>query len=326
MSTFKYKPDKIKYLNSVNTLDNTHRKMTSSFEKCRNEIPIKKMRIERMQKQLNELEKKDRELYTAEDTKKRSLLKNEIRRFAADVSNSENYSSEIDYYSKTDNLLFDYYDIVEKNMQCTVPEEYNDDDNDNNNDDTATDQATQSERMTNNTESYTESDNFNSNRSVLEKLNLKSQEKRKIKKPTKRRLRKNQPTASKNILDYFSGGVIEEGDEPEISMPRPVNKDTDNEEKQSSIVHIVSNKATLYDEFMTIIDTGYISSKKQRYNLIKKCGTCNVEKVLRQAEGSYVCVKCGEFEQIIIESEVPNFKDPIQDKRPMYKRLVYFSG
>ena len=42
MATFKYKPDKIKYLNNIDTLDGTHRKIVSDFERKRCELPARK--------------------------------------------------------------------------------------------------------------------------------------------------------------------------------------------------------------------------------------------------------------------------------------------
>jgi uncharacterized Zn finger protein (UPF0148 family) len=46
-----------------------------------------------------------------------------------------------------------------------------------------------------------------------------------------------------------------------------------------------------------------------------------MERILVQSEGMFVCPNCGETENAIIESDVPNFKETVSDKPSFpYKR------
>ncbi len=324
-SSFKYKPDKIKYLSNVNTLDNTHRKIIAGFEKQKLELPIKSKRIEKYAKQLEDLQNKNKELYTPEDTRKKSWLKSEMNKLKDEIEDME--TKEIEYYSKIDSVILDYYDIVEK----TSGNQYIDDNIDID-DSTVTDTADlvdATDTIDNPNVSGPDLESLGS----LESLNLLSQQRRKERKPAKKR-RKFQVQNSTNILDFFSGPQENGQNKAENGQNngnlevynRKVEETNDIMNKKRSIVQLVSNKATLFDDYMTLIDTGYNSAKKQKYNPIRKCENCNIEKTLVHAEGLYVCTTCGEVEHIIIESEVPNYKDPVQEKPSYpYKRQNHLS-
>ena len=63
-------------------------------------------------------------------------------------------------------------------------------------------------------------------------------------------------------------------------------------------------------------------------NIIKKCENCNIDKTLINSEGIFVCQQCGEVEQIIIDSEKPNYKEAVSDTKPgyPYKRKFAFKN
>jgi hypothetical protein len=66
---------------------------------------------------------------------------------------------------------------------------------------------------------------------------------------------------------------------------------------------------------------GYSSKKK----ISKPCINCGIDKILIYNEGIYACMKCGEVENCIIESEVTNYKDPMVEKPTFpYKRKNHF--
>ena len=65
-----------------------------------------------------------------------------------------------------------------------------------------------------------------------------------------------------------------------------------------------------------------IHSKKKN---CKPCINCGIDKILIYSEGIYACMKCGEVENCIIESEVANYKDPMIEKPTFpYKRKNHF--
>ena len=60
--------------------------------------------------------------------------------------------------------------------------------------------------------------------------------------------------------------------------------------------------------------------------IIKKCNKCNIEKTLERSNGLLVCRNCGTCELIQIDSDIPNYKDPMPDKPGYpYKRINHFN-
>jgi uncharacterized Zn finger protein (UPF0148 family) len=134
-------------------------------------------------------------------------------------------------------------------------------------------------------------------------LNETSKKNRKFKKTVKRRGIVNDTSKSKSILSFLSGNNENDGDH------------------DTGIEEITSNRATLQDEYLTLVDGGYVCSN-MKSNPIKKCTKCNIDKTLFQSEGSYVCQNCGELEHVIIESEIPSHKDAINEKpKYPYKKI-----
>ncbi|AYV78612.1 MAG: late transcription factor VLTF3-like protein [Edafosvirus sp.] len=321
MATFRYKPDKIKYLNNINTLDETHRKLTNEFEKKRNNIEKKKSEVTKFKNQLKKLEDKNKEDYTDDDTKKKSKLKNDIVRLTNEIQDIENNTTELDYYSKTDSILMDYYDIIEKNLEETMSV------------------------ISNSSATITEFEPTEKSSDVsnkLEELNLLSQKKRKPKKPTRKRARRLELKVGPSIIDLLNNPhKVQEQQEQqklleqqELDAKKQTRKEKleqdrkdeleqeqrlmeENDKPKKTVTFGASNRASLFDSYMTMIDRSYNSGKKSRYNPIKICQTCDIEKCLVQAEGMYVCTQCGEVESVIIESEVPNYKDSATEK-PLY--------
>ncbi len=140
---------------------------------------------------------------------------------------------------------------------------------------------------------------------TLNEISKNTQQQKKIKRISQHRNPQN-INNSMSIFDFFNS--INKNQDPTII----INKICD--EKQS--------KSQLYDEYMNVIDTKYNSTKKPNYiNYNKICEKCKTQQLLVQNEGFYVCPTCGTAENIIIESEIPNYKEPIQEKQCfVYKR------
>jgi len=113
MSTFKLKPDKIRHSIDVRTLDESHRKIMNEFQKRRESLPAKKLKLQKLIDKLEKIEQKDKGDYTTTDIKDRSTIKSDIKDLHDEIHDIENNISEIEYYSKTDDLLMDYYEIIE---------------------------------------------------------------------------------------------------------------------------------------------------------------------------------------------------------------------
>jgi len=245
---FKYKPEKIKFLTKVKTLDETHQKFVNNFESQSKMLPDKRKELDDLKKQLSKLQscKKNEEIQ-----EKIVTLKKNIYDLVDIITKIEN--DEINYYSKISDILFDYYDITDTTIHC---------------------------------------DNEESD--TLTMLNELSQKTRKVKKPSKKRIKNMEDFNNrKTIFDY-------------IKKKEPDDK---------SIEKI--NRATLLDKYNNII-YGRFGKKP----FVKICTDCKIEKLLIHSEGVYVCPKCGKSESIIIESELTNYKDVGCEKTAYpYKRM-----
>ncbi len=83
-----------------------------------------------------------------------------------------------------------------------------------------------------------------------------------------------------------------------------------------------NNKAKLLNSYMSIVNKSY-SNIIQKANI---CKTCNTEYILIQNEGISVCQTCGSIEKLLIDSEKPNYKDPINENSYFcYKRINHFN-
>lgn len=303
---FKFKPDKIKFLSNIDTLDSDHKKTMDVIKRKREDVPKKTKRLVKL--------KSDLVLLDSTISKPinyiilRTKLLDDINGLEENINEVENYEDEIEYYSKTHQILFNYYDIIDGQIPNEIFDSLN----------TATviiDKIVEShvqpiltnstpeiqQDQTNNEWSFDGVEIFGSKSSKLDMLNQLSKLKRKEKKVTRKRV-KNVESLIKdnnNIFDYING-----------------NKVNDVDGKQP----IIYDRASLYEDYRIILE-GHPCKKK----INKPCINCDIDKVLIYAEGIYACMKCGEVENCIVESEVTNYKDPMIEKPTFpYKRKNHF--
>ncbi len=305
MASFKYKTDKVKYLNIVKTLDETHQKIASEFQENRSNLPDKMSKLNELKKELDKLNKKEIEI-TDDMIRYKSNLKEEIKKYESEIKNIKNGKDEIEYYTKTSEILMDYYNLLDHDEEKNIDAINIHLDTDNKQDDII--------------------DNKNEKLLAINKI---SQSKRKEKKPTKKRIKNLEDinkNNSKNILTFFSKNNIQKEDIDEGTETTEINNDDQYTEQPVNIVEkLVSNRASLFESYMSIIDSKY-ASDKIKPNYIKTCTNCNIEKTLIQSEGLYVCTQCGEVEHVIIESEIPNHKDAGNEKpRTPYKKQTHLA-
>ena len=184
MSHFKLKPDKVRHIIEIKTLDETHRKIVKNFQKKKDTLPNKKKKLESLKKKLERIENKDKSTYTNQDIRDKSSLRTEINEIEEEINDIENNVMELDYYSKTDDLLMDYYEIFEhedNKLYEANPE--------------------LSKAKT------TESKN---NYEMLDRLNNMKKKTRKVKKVTKRRKRRVEAENSRAITSYFNVEILDE--------------------------------------------------------------------------------------------------------------------
>lgn len=277
MSSFRQKSNKIKFNSEINTLDETHRKISKEFDKNHDDIPQKKILLARLKKEYESLRDADKSKLKESSIRKMTILKESIRKLESEIERIESFEHELDYYTKVSDTLQEYYS--ELNSFLKTSDGINIGENEN--------------PVTNVVQNK-----------KLELLNDISKSKRKVKRPTRKRYKYNPELqqSKKTIIDY---------------MNQPNDDKTPEKSQQSNqIHHHVSKKATLFDNFLFMIDSGY-AMKNIKPTVVKFCEKCGIEKTLIQQEAIYVCTKCGEVENVLVESDAPNYKEYGSEK-PAY--------
>ena len=111
---FKYKPDKLKNQEKICTLDGIHRERIKTFEQARSSLYDKKLDLQASTERLRHLNSIDQATLTDADIRLKAHLKSEISRLTNEINDISNNTSELDYYSKIDNIIFSYYGIIDE--------------------------------------------------------------------------------------------------------------------------------------------------------------------------------------------------------------------
>ena len=334
---FKFKPDKNKYFANVDTLDSTHKKITDEFNKKRNELDKKTLKLNKLKNELEELDGKRSDYDVIPDfIKLRAKLIENITNLEEEINQISNYEDETEYYSKTYQILFNYYDILDGQIYSEINCQINDGNNGNinmvkngNGNDNENDNDNDNENINVNININDESETDNKKvsfvdeweldgsqifnlgkKSTLDILNELSKKTKKEKKSTRKRVKNVETLIKDNNYDIFE--FINSGNKNN-QVGQENFGDIENE-------YSVYDRAKLYDDYKTTLE-GYTSKKKYS----KICENCKIDKVLNYSEGNYVCMKCGEVENCIIESEITNYKEPMVEKPTFpYKRKNHF--
>ena len=319
---FKFKPDKIKYLTNINTLDSSHSKIVENISKKRNNLPKKQKKLEKLRVTLSELDLKEN--VSDDYLTIRAKIIEEIEMIEKEIDEINNYDDEIDYFSKTHEILFNYYDLYDGYNNITSNNSISHNDNIINNNimiKSSENDNIKDEKISNKDEIIKkENDNdisigifskTNDKPDKLELLNYISKMKRKEKKVTRKRI-KNVESLIKdnnnNIFDYLDS----KNKQPLVKTPEnPVINNTEINKK---------DKATLFEDYKILLE-GYTYQRRNN----KFCLKCNVDKVLIYSEGTYTCLSCGEVENCIVETDITSYKDPMVEKPTFpYKRKNHF--
>src|SRR5690606_35446505 len=108
----KSKIEKNKQSYDVVTLDDVHKKHVEEFKKKKTLLPKYKNKLNQMKKELDELNNKNPSEYTTDDTKKKAVLITQIQEINEEINDIDNNISEIDYYYKTEDIILNYYNIL----------------------------------------------------------------------------------------------------------------------------------------------------------------------------------------------------------------------
>jgi hypothetical protein len=149
------------------------------------------------------------------------------------------------------------------------------------------------------------------------------------------------PLIKRNILDFLTGS----GDNS--SSPKPVTSDEtlrtaniDCSASCASNVSIVSDlsetinpidvrttksKTELMEEYLSYVDPSYIK-KDITTHYTDMCTICKEHRIYDLIHSTLVCPNCGTEEKILIDSEIPSYKEPPREVTYFaYKRINHFN-
>jgi hypothetical protein len=189
--SFKNKPQKHKYIILVNTLDELHSNNAKIFNDKKKDLELSYKKIQKQKNKLEVLLSDKNNVFDVEFIKKRAIINNKIETLTLEINDIENGTSELEYYSKTSEILLDYYNIID-NKNNTIETNNNNLENNNN-------------------------DSHDIISDKLKKINLKNQSKKIVKKNIIKKVPNQARTNSKNILSFFTSK-----DENEIQIEKTI--------------------------------------------------------------------------------------------------------
>jgi hypothetical protein len=303
MSSFKIKKNRQKKTEEMFTLDEIHRNTAITFNKRNKNLPLKKKKIEKLMQELEEIEKKISIECKTDIITIRAQLKTDIKKLENEIYDIENNISELEYYNKTENILMDYYDVIDQNVHSNmvdfVPVNV-----------------------------VVLDENIN-DLDKLNKLNKSNKIDRGKKKNIRKKKKKSDLYQNRDILSYLNINQNEQEDK-KVTETNIDNSEIGNNLLKSIInvpqKQISKNRAEYLDQYKMLTDVKYIPESKRIYNPMKMCEKCEIEKTYFGGLGEYVCEECGEVEMIMTETEKQSYNEPIPDRPGYpYKRINHFS-
>jgi len=89
-----------------------------------------------------------------------------------------------------------------------------------------------------------------------------------------------------------------------------------------------NNKAELLEKYLKVIDNKQTKVGKYKKFKPKYCPNveCKAEMTLHLSDGYLICTSCGFCEEVILDSDKPNYKEPVPDATAYsYKRINHFN-
>jgi hypothetical protein len=285
MSTFKARPNKLKYRSDTTTLDEIHKDLMKKLDSNYKKLEYLSQAGDLI---VDYYEKLSGHQYDQNSEKVEYVDINNI--------NTENKSISNSFCSKETSSI--------KKSKKNNNENENENENENNSDsDSDSNIASDSDEKV---------DLLVSSSNDLKLLNLLSRQSRKAKKPIKKRKIITSDPGCKSIFQFLA--------QPEEEEKKDNNENNESVNTREEILARL-NRAELQEKFLFIIDKNYACGKvKTQKSVI--CSRCNIEKILFTTEGCYICKKCGETEHIVMENENNNNKESAFEKQKYpYKKI-----
>jgi hypothetical protein len=107
---YKTKPDKHKYRRRNKSLDEVHNDHVQNFKKNQDKIPYLKIKLDVMEKELQQILDSGITNMDTQQTTRKSVLRNNIKKLIKEIDTYQNYEDELEYFSRAGDVLFEYYD------------------------------------------------------------------------------------------------------------------------------------------------------------------------------------------------------------------------
>jgi len=124
------------------------------------------------------------------------------------------------------------------------------------------------------------------------------------------------------ILPYYEQSA-KQGDVKHMEIIDFFNNTNIVRQNQSS-----NNKAQLLENYLKATDNKQVKVGKFKKFKPKFCANseCQTEMTLHLSDGYLICTECGSCEEVILDSDKPNYKEPVPDATAYsYKRINHFN-
>ena len=129
-----------------------------------------------------------------------------------------------------------------------------------------------------------------------------------------------------NTIDYISSYYEQNNKQSDIKQIEILDFFNNSEIVNKNNVH--HNKAEILENYLKATDNKQIKIGKYKKFKPKFCPNheCGAEMTLHLSDGYLICTECGFCEEIILDSDKPNYKEPVPDATAYsYKRINHFN-
>jgi hypothetical protein len=275
---FKVKNKKIFVADQRVTLDTRHNDFIKKFKIEENRLPDIDKELQTIKITLEEYNKIGYENLSDEQLWDNLNKKNRYDELITLKNNIKNNTEINDYFLKTGNILFNYFDDIESTASDVKPK-----------------------KKTPTTKNKKE-ENIPIKNNILNFFqNLENNDSH-INEPQSTEPQSTEPQSN----------------EPQSNEPQSneTTKNVQHNDNDSS-KNLTNNRAELLNKYLSLVDNTYCNFERiSTEKTIDFCAVCfknhgkKIEKVLIPNEGISVCDKCGDLTHIVIDSDKPSYKDP----------------
>jgi len=278
---FKVKNKKIFVADQRVTLEARHSDFVKKFKTEESKLPEIEKEIKNIKIKLEEYNIKGFDNLTNEELWDNLEKKNKLDELNIMKNNIKNNLEMNDYFLKTGNILFNYFDDIENTASNDSIQKSKKKSSINKNKKDETIPVQSKNNILNFFHNYDNEENEQDN-------NIDSQ----INKKT----------------DIFSNNKLSNDNNIDLNKSNNHNSNMENNS---------NNRAELLNKYLTLVDNTYCNFDKiTTEKTIDFCPVCfknngkKIEKILIPNEGISVCNKCGDLTHIVIDSDKPSYKDP----------------